>query len=460
MSGPRLYYRIDLPLTMLILESAATSKGKPRGGLGRRKLIASESGGVGARRHGSPGELPFLMSEAELAADILIVDDERLSRSVLVRTLENAGFSCRQASGGKEALGLIGERLPDLLLLDYSMPGDLNGAEVCERLRADSHSDVAQLPIIMLTGMSGDEQEVFCLQAGASDFVTKPIHPEVLTARIGTQLRLSTLRRQLEQKNQELADWRTELERDLEAARLTQQTIIPQRLPALPGWDLAAHYEPVIQVGGDIYDWLRLPDGRLFFWIADATGHGASAALLTALAKLLFRHAVAEASSPAEILRIVHADFRATFKGRSLLTAMGVALDPASGILAMAGAGHPPLLVLRGDGRVESLRSQCPPLGLAADLVPTEDIVTLAAGDGLLLFTDGMYDALNPAGERMELDAFEECARQAAGEEERPFTTGTASDFLEDLLAKLKAFSGGAAFSDDVAAVAAFRLPA
>jgi sigma-B regulation protein RsbU (phosphoserine phosphatase) len=399
------------------------------------------------------------MSEAGPGADILIVDDERLSRSVLVRTLENAGFACRQASGGQEALALIGERVPDLLLLDYAMPGDLNGAEVCERLRADVRGDVAQLPIIMLTGMSGEEQEVFCLQAGASDFVTKPIHPEVLRARIGTQLRLSMLRRQLEQKNHELADWRTDLERDLEAARLTQQTIIPQRLPVLEDWDLAMLYEPVIQVGGDIYDWLRLPDGRWFFWIADATGHGASAALLTALAKLLFRHAAAEASSPAEILRIVHADFRATFKGRSLLTAMGVAFDPQTGELAMAGAGHPPLFVLRADGGVQSLRSQCPPLGLAAAFEPGEDSVRLADGEGMLLFTDGLYDAVNPAGERMALDAFHDCARLAARDVRRPLSAGSAGIFLRELLGKLRAFSAGQPFSDDLAAVAAFRLP-
>jgi sigma-B regulation protein RsbU (phosphoserine phosphatase) len=392
------------------------------------------------------------------ATDILIVDDERLSRNILVRTLESAGFSCRQARGGQEALDLIGARLPDLLLLDYSMPGDLNGAEVCERLRADADGDIAQLPIIMLTGMAGEEQEVFCLQAGASDFVTKPIHPEVLRARIDTQLRLSALRRQLQQKNQELADWRTELERDLEAARLTQQTIIPQRLPAVENWDLAALYQPVIQVGGDIYDWLWLPDGRLLFWIADATGHGASAALLTALAKLLFRHAAAEESSPAEILRIVHADFKATFKGRSLMTAMAVALNPQTGELAMAGAGHPPLFVLRTGGRVESLLSQSPPLGLAAAFEPAEDNVALARGEGMLVFTDGLYDAINPAGERLALDAFQDGVRLAAGDVPRPWGAGAAGIFLRELLAKLTAFSAGQAFADDLAAVAAFRL--
>ena len=389
-----------------------------------------------------------------VATDILVVDDERFSRRVLVRALNNAGFACREAEGGAEALRLVGETPPALLLLDYSMPGDLNGAEVCERLRAHADSAVAALPVIMLTGMGGEEQEVFCLQAGADDFVTKPVNPAVLKARIDTQLRLSALRQQLEAKNQELADWRVELERDLEAARLTQQTIIPQRLPVLPGWKLAAYYQPVIQVGGDIYDWLRLPGGRHFFWIADATGHGASAALLTALAKLLFRHAAAQSDSPAEILRLVNADFRATFRGRSLLTAMGVALDPASGELTMAGAGHPPLLLVRSGG-VEARRSQCPPLGLQAELKTEEERFTLAPGEGFFLFTDGFYDVTGVDGVRMEMSALEAHVRTAS----RRLEVATAESFLRTVLGRLRRFHGSDSFPDDLAAVAAFRSP-
>jgi serine phosphatase RsbU (regulator of sigma subunit) len=397
------------------------------------------------------------MSTDGTAAEILVADDERSSRGLLARVLEAAGFTCRQAGAGAEAIRLIEERRPDLLLLDYSMPGGLNGAQVCQQLRAHADPGVAQLPVIMLTGMAGEEQEVFCLQAGANDFVTKPIHPEVLAARIGTQLRLSALRQQLELKNQELAAWRADHERDLEAARLTQQTIIPQRLPTLAGWDLAALYQPVIQVGGDVYDWLRLPDGRTFFWIADATGHGASAALLTTLAKLLFRHAAAQSASPAAILRDVNADFRATFHGRSLLTAMAIALNPATGALTMAGAGHPPLLVFRAGGAVETLRSQCPPLGAARDLEPAEATLTLAPSDGALLFTDGCYDAIDGAGNRLSLAAFEELAGLSAAAC-RPVAPGSAPAYLRDLLARLIAFSGGQPFTDDVAAIALFQL--
>jgi hypothetical protein len=126
---------------------------------------------------------------------------------------------------------------------------------------------------------------VLCLEAGADDFVTKPINAAVLRARIGTQLRLCSMRRQLQEQNDVLEAWRFDLEQDLAAARLTQQSLIPQKPPPLPGWEVAACYRPVIQVGGDIYGWLRMADRRTLFWIADATGHGASAALLTTLAK-------------------------------------------------------------------------------------------------------------------------------------------------------------------------------
>lgn len=382
-------------------------------------------------------------------ADILVVDDERFSRRVLVRTLENAGFTCREGGGGLEALRLIAEKTPSLVLLDYSMPDDLNGAEVCERLRAHADPSVAQLPVIMLTGMGGEEQEIFCLQAGADDFVAKPVNPAVLKARINTQLRLSTLRHQLEDRNQALAEWRSELERDLEAARLTQQTIIPQKPPSVPGWNMGVHYQPVIQVGGDIYDWVRLNDGRIMFWIADVTGHGASAALLTALAKLLFRHAALDFTSPAEILRAVNLEFRATFKGRSLLTAMCATLNILTGEMVMAGAGHPPLLAIRADGTVEVLRSQCPPLGLLANLIASDTMLTLAPGEGFLLYTDGFYDVVNAAGLRMDFDLFTKCV------EESP--TGPSGPFITRLLEGLRRFAEGSPFTDDLAAVAAFR---
>lgn len=324
--------------------------------------------------------------------EILVVDDDATSRRLLARTLRTAGYTTRESPDGTDALQRVREKLPALLLLDFDMPG-LNGAEVLQQLRADRTATIAQLPAIMLTGHGGEDSEVLCLAAGADDFVTKPINEAVLRARIETHLRLQSMRRQLQTQNDELEAWRTNLERDLEAARLTQQSLIPQKAPSLDGWSVAAVYRPVIQVGGDIYGWLRMADGRMLFWIVDATGHGASAALLTTLAKLLFHHGTAEHSTPEAIMRAVNDDFRSIFGARSFMTAMCVALDPLTGRATVVGAGHPPLLVRRCTGEIESLASSAPPLGLMERTTFSESSVDLAPGDTFLLYTDGLIGA-------------------------------------------------------------------
>jgi sigma-B regulation protein RsbU (phosphoserine phosphatase) len=313
-----------------------------------------------------------------------------VTRRTLVRALREAGYDCREAASGIEGLELLRAEMPSLILLDLDMPL-LDGATVLQRLRSDPDPTIAQLPAIMLTGHGGVESEVRCLEAGANDFVTKPINLPVLRARIDTQLRLQSLRRQLQQQNNELEAWRENLERDLAAARLTQQSLIPQKPPLLAGWEIAATYRPVIQVGGDIYGWLRLKDERTLFWIADATGHGASAALLTTLTKLLFHHGAAEHSEPAAIMEAVNNDFRSIFGARSFMTAMCVALDPANGKTSVVGAGHPPLLVIRAGAPAELIASDAPPLGLLDPSHFSETLIALQPGDSFLLYTDGLY---------------------------------------------------------------------
>jgi Response regulators consisting of a CheY-like receiver domain and a winged-helix DNA-binding domain len=165
--------------------------------------------------------------------EILVADDDALSRRLLAQSLTAAGYKCRVCKDGSEALEIIHARLPSLLLLDFDMPG-LNGAEVLTRLRADHNPAVAQIPVIMLTAHGSEESEVSCLRAGADDFVTKPVNAAVLRARIDTQLRLRSMRRQLERQNDELENWRRDLERDLAAARLTQQSLIPQNRQRCP----------------------------------------------------------------------------------------------------------------------------------------------------------------------------------------------------------------------------------
>lgn len=378
---------------------------------------------------------------------ILVVDDDHVSRRLLARTLNAAGYASAVAGSGEEALERLRLQPASLLLLDYDMPG-LNGADVLKKLRSDPLPAIAQIPTIMLTGHAGEESEVRCLEAGADDFVTKPINPAILRARIETQLRLRSMRDQLLKQNEELEAWRDNLEQDLVAAQRTQRSLIPQKPPTLPGWEVAAYYRPVIQVGGDIYGWLRLPDGRILFWIADATGHGAAAALLTTLAKLLFHHASVENDAPAEIMRVVDRDFRSILGARSFMTAMCVALDPKTGAASIVGAGHPPLLVARRNGAIEAILSASPPLGLVTRSNFSETAVKLDRGDLFLLYTDGLYGSGN-GNRRRHTPQDLERRLQSAG--------GNADSLLQGLLRDAVPHDDSRAAADDIAALAVRR---
>lgn len=380
-------------------------------------------------------------------AEILVADDDALSRRLLAQLLTAAHYTCVVCKDGSEALETIHAKPPSLLLLDFDMPG-LNGAEVVTRLRSDQNPAVAQIPVIMLTAHGSEESEVSCLQAGADDFVTKPVYAAVLRARIETQLRLRSMRRQLERQNDELENWRRDLERDLAAARLTQQSLIPQKPPALLGWEVATCYRPVIQVGGDIYGWLRMKDGRTLFWIADGTGHGAAAALLTTLAKLLFHYGGVEHDTPACVMEAVNHDFRGIFAGRSFMTAMCVAVDPSTGRASIVGAGHPPLLIARRTGATETIASVAPPLGLVESPELTETTVNLNPGDTFLLYTDGLLGSRKGKESRLSPQFLKKMLDHSAP---------SAEALLERILAETAPGEAEKALPDDVAALAVRR---
>src|SRR4051812_1225344 len=192
---------------------------------------------------------------------VLIVDDNTASRRLLAAALKTAGFTALQAADGADALNAIEKYPPDVILLDLEMPG-LNGTETCERIRAHADPRVRELPVVMLTAHDSEEEEVRCLKAGANDFLAKPVGRAALTARIQTQLRMRAMGTELRTRNEELAKWRATHEADLEAAKTTQSAIIPAKPLTLPGWEIETRFTPVIQVGGDVYGWRVLGDGR------------------------------------------------------------------------------------------------------------------------------------------------------------------------------------------------------
>jgi len=381
--------------------------------------------------------------------EIVVVDDEPEMRRLLERALSRFGYSVRQCSGGEEALRIAEERNGEaLLVLDYAMPG-WNGAQVCEKIRAHPSPLVAQTPIILLTAHAEEGHELECFLAGADDFVGKPVNLPVLKARIETHLRLASLRTRLREQNWLLEEAQATREFDMEAAALVQQAMIPRQMPEIKGWSFALRCESLIEVGGDSYDGLALPGGGLLVWIADATGHGVSAALVTVLIKLLFRHAVEETSEPARVMERVNREFMAIFKGHSFLTAACVALQPGTGFIRAAGAGHPPLLIVRQNGRIETLPSSAPPVGLLVPESLREREAMLEPGDTLLMITDGVYAVSDPHGGRLSF------ARFAQGLQGAEYAEPEA--LIDAALVQARSFGNGEPFDDDVALVAIRR---
>ena len=388
---------------------------------------------------------PAMPAPAELRK-VLLIDDDAASCRMLASALRSSGYEVTTALNGAEGLASLDVNPPDLVLLDFEMPG-LNGDEVCGSIRAGHDPARREVPVIMLTAHSSAADEVRCLNAGANDFVTKPVSRSVLEARIHTQLRLRALAEELRSQNDELAHWRAAQETDLTAARATQQAIIPSAIPPLIGWSMQTIYRPLVQVGGDVFGWRPLSHGRTLLWLADATGHGASAALLTTLCALLFNRGCETEAEPSAILRCVNREFFGVFRGRSFMTACCAVID-GKGALSFASAGHPPLLVRRADGRVESAGPHGTMLGIYADLpLQSETRMHLSTGDAGLIYSDGLFSLLNQLGEHFTVEQVREAVIETAA-------TG---GFLRSVVSAVGRRSNGEPPEDDLAAIALIR---
>jgi serine phosphatase RsbU (regulator of sigma subunit) len=189
---------------------------------------------------------------------------------------------------------------------------------------------------------------------------------------------------------------RQRYEQELRVARGIQQALLPKEVPALEGWEVAAYYQPAKEVGGDFYDFFELPDGRLGLVVGDATGHGIPAALVMAAARSMLR-AVAQASaSPGDVLSRANDPLVMDIPPNMFVTCLYAVLDPESGHLVYANAGHDlPYLRRRSSDAVE-LRARGMPLGLMPGMSYEEKEVVLEKGESVLFYSDGLVEAHDP----------------------------------------------------------------
>src|SRR5579859_3405186 len=203
---------------------------------------------------------------------------------------------------------------------------------------------------------------------------------------------------QLVRQQQAEARNRERIEQELKIAQLIQQQFLPKAVPDLPSWHVAAFYRPARIVGGDFYDFIELPDGRIMFVVGDVTDKGVPAALVMASTHALLRSAAPRLIAPGEVLANVNDLLCADIPAHMFVTCLALVLDPLTGHLVFANAGHDVPYVRTADG-VAELRARGMPLGLMPGSAYEEKTFQLRPGDCALLHSDGLAEAHGPGRE-------------------------------------------------------------
>src|SRR3954465_5014942 len=327
---------------------------------------------------------------------ILVVDDTPLNISVITGALKDT-YKTKVATSGAKALAIaMADEKPELILLDVMMP-EMDGDEVCRRLKADSTT--REIPVIFLTAQTDAEDETRGFQVGAVDYVHKPFSPAVMKARVHTHIVLRETR-------QKLAQQLLAIQKELETARLIQLSILPETVPQNDGLDIAARYVPMTSVAGDFYDFVVVDNKHVGILIADVSGHGMPAALIASMLKIALAAESAHADDPARVLHGLNQALCGKFQ-HHYVTAAYAFVDMEKRTLTYAGAGHPPMLMWGASSpNVRDVTENGLFLGKFTFATYSSVEVPLASGDRGLLYTDGIPETNNPEGAEFGSERF------------------------------------------------------
>jgi sigma-B regulation protein RsbU (phosphoserine phosphatase) len=338
-------------------------------------------------------------------ARILVVDDE----PGMIRAVERVLSQDHHVIGtrlSREALAVANEFHPELAIVDIRMP-DVDGFTLMAQLKARYPA----LDVILMTGSIDDldEKLVRAIRSAAFYFIQKPFDREVLRTLVE---RCVELRWRREDHRQNLK----RLESEMGEARAFQQSLLPEREAILNQVALCCRYTPCSALGGDLYDYAAAAAGGTALLIADVSGHGVSAAMLTGIVKSAFHASHVDGFEPGAVVERVSAGL-AAFRPDQFVTLVAALISPAQHRLQYVSAGHPPILLWGTEREPLWLDSTGP---LVSPALPTSTwqapVVAMRAGDQVLLYTDGVWEALADDDGRAEQRFTMAIDRAAGGE--------------------------------------------
>lgn len=345
---------------------------------------------------------------------ILIVDDNHTNtliiREILKKEKHKNMYSASSAKEMFERLGITNpgqdqESAPkssdiDLILLDMMMP-EMDGIEACRLIQ--QYDSLRDIPIIMVTAVGDSKKLAEALDAGAVDYVTKPINKVELMARIRLALRLKREK-----------DWHKErdqrIQSELRLAALVQNAVLSAPIVD-PLVQIDALYKPSFELAGDLYSWYPLGDGRYGVILLDIMGHGISSSLFCMFIASMLKETVYTYVEPEKVIQELNRRFNQLCIEDQLIqyyfTAIYLVVDTSSKKIDYVNAGHPPGLFFHEDGSVTKLNTVCPPVGLF-DKIEAVTQTFFYEGDGhLVLYTDGLLETL-PGNQEEQIQLLED----------------------------------------------------
>ncbi|MBF0287614.1 MAG: fused response regulator/phosphatase [SAR324 cluster bacterium] len=332
--------------------------------------------------------------EETLKSKILIVDDEPQIIQYMKALLSDFGYETGALSRAEYLFQRLEVESFDLILMDLHMPG-IDGLTLVKQLKGDQ-SSYREIPVIMLTGETQEQVLADCFESGVVDFINKPIHELTLRARIrsalDTQAHIQTVRKQ-----------NAKMKNDLRLAEIAQRSALPS-LPDQSFLQITVSYLPFGNVSGDTYDIAKNQDGAINFFLGDATGHDIAAAFITMMVQMGLVSLPADASTN-YIMSQLNLLLASRIPQDKFVTGVYLRITP-QGTMSICNAGHPVSFMISANKEVGQLVKRGQPLGmLAEEKVPyVEKKFQLQPGNKILLYTDGILEWKNEAGEEFGED--------------------------------------------------------
>jgi len=322
---------------------------------------------------------------------VLVVDDEAPIRDILSFYLKRAGYQVLLAENGHQALEEMAKLSPDLIISDLRMPV-LAGDEFCRIVKADPAT--RDIYFVLVSAMDGSASRIGGLNLGADDMIAKPFHAQEVMAKVASAFRIIGMQNEIKRQNQTLTHFQERMRAELTLVAKLQMGLLPEAPGVVSCIRYYHRYLPADGIGGDIYSILPTADGGVAIMIADVSGHGVTAALISAMVKTSFENQVRLSGNPLLWAIGMNRDLVRSTLAEQFATAFLAHLDPVTNQLRYVVAGHePPFRIPRGcQGHPEALVGKGFMLGIDESLSFEALTTPFEPGDRIVLYTDGLVE--------------------------------------------------------------------